>query len=248
VGDLVSRIRALEHHVHEAQSAERQEFAGGVAYFNRDLPAVWDLNFARLDRPSGDLTAQLDRLQRGYGHRKLLIEEDDLIHTFAPVLRKRGYTERPMVALAREPDGELDPDVRECSFEQVRNLKRAIKLEQSPAHTPEVADQVTEAGRFAEQAGGRWLVIHDGDIPVAHLTLYSHAGLAQIEDVATLEDHQRQGYSRRLLRHALEHVAADHDMVFIPAEIDDWPIDYYERLGFRHVDRRSDFLLVVAEG
>lgn len=245
--DLVARIRALEHHVHDAQAAERHEFEGGVAYFNRDLPQVWDLNFVRLDRPYADIAADVDRLMSGLSHRKVLVEDDELLERFGMVLRTRGYGERTMVALAREPGGELDPNVREMGFEQVRSLKRAIKIEQSDHPVAEVIDQVTEAGRWAETAGGRWLVMFDGDTPVAHCTVYSHDGLAQIEDVATLEAHQRKGHSRRLLLHAMEWVAADHDTVFIPAETDDWPVEFYKRLGFHPVENRSDFLLIVAE-
>jgi GNAT superfamily N-acetyltransferase len=247
VADLVARIRALEHRVHDAQAAERQDFDGGVAYFNRDLPHVWDLNFVRLDRPDAAIAKSVDRLMSGLGHRKVLVEEDELLERFGVILRERGYGERTMVALAREPGGVLDANVRELGFEQVRDLKRAIKIEQSDNPLPEVIDQMTEAGRWAEAAGGRCLVMFEGDNPVAHCTAYSYGGLAQIEDVATLEAHQRKGHSRRLLLHAMEWVAADHDAVFIPAETDDWPVEFYKRLGFRHVEDRSDFLLIVAD-
>ena len=33
---------------------------GGVAYFNDELPLVWDVNFARLDRDAEDLPATID--------------------------------------------------------------------------------------------------------------------------------------------------------------------------------------------
>lgn len=232
--------------MHDDQAAERREFEGGVAYFNRELPQVWDLNFVRLDRPYAHIVPTVDRLMAGYAHRKVLIEEIELLERFAPVLRRRGYGERPLAGLVREPGGRLDPDVRELTFEQVRGLKRAIKIEQSQNAAPDAIAQVTAAGRFTERAGARWLVLHKGDAPVAHCTIYSHEGLAQIEDVATLEAHQRKGCSRRLLEHALEWVAHDHDLVYIAAEAEDWPIRFYERLGFRHVEDRSDFLLIVA--
>ena len=38
--DTVRRMRALEHRVHEAGATRREEFAGGVAYFNDALPAI----------------------------------------------------------------------------------------------------------------------------------------------------------------------------------------------------------------
>lgn len=248
MGEVVRRIRALEHHVHDAQAGDRQELGWGVAYFNRELPLVWDLNFVRVDSPNPDIAADVDRIMGRLGHRKVLLEEDALLERFGMVLRERGYGERTMAALAREPGGRLDPAVRELSLEQVRGLRHAIKLEQSSNPLPEVIEQVMAAGHCAEAAGGRWLVLFEAGEPVAHCMIYSHEGLAQIEDVATLAAHQRRGCSRRLLEHALEWVADDHDMVFIPAETDDWPIDFYKRLGFHHVEDRSDFLLIVTGG
>ena len=44
-----------------------------------------------------------------------------------------------------------------------------------------------------------------------------------------------------------EALRVDHDLVFITAESDDWPVEFYRRLGFEHVEDRADFLLVKAE-
>ena len=98
------------------------------------------------------------------------------------------------------------------------------------------------------RAGGRWLVLFENGSPAAHCVVYSHLGLAQIEDVATLEAYRGRGCARRLIGHALEVVAADHDAVFIVAEAEDWPVAFYERLGFVPVEKRSRFLLILASG
>src|SRR5438270_511722 len=124
--ELVERMRALEHAVHEAGALRREEFAGGVAYYNEELPLVWDVNFVRAD----------------------------------------------------------------------------------------------------------------------HLIVYSDGGLAQIEDVGVLRRFRGRGLARRMVEHALEVVAADHDAVFLTAETNDWPADFYRRLGFEHVEDRADFLLI----
>src|SRR5436189_4182162 len=109
-------MRALEHHVHDATAAQREEFEGGIAYSNRDLPVVWDLNFLRLDHPCEQPALWADRLQAGLGHRKVLVEEDRLIARFGPGLRERGFGERVLIALARTTgEGALDPAVRELT-------------------------------------------------------------------------------------------------------------------------------------
>jgi ribosomal protein S18 acetylase RimI-like enzyme len=82
--------------------------------------------------------------------------------------------------------------------------------------------------------------------PAGHLIVYSRDGLAQIEDVGVLKRFRGRGLARRLIEHALELVAADHDTVFITAETNDWPNQFYRRLGFEHVEDRADFLLIKA--
>src|SRR5215216_4746431 len=96
---------------------------------------------------------------------------------------------------------------------------------------------------FNEQ---RSLVIHVDGEPAGHLIVYPRDGLAQIEDVGVLKRFRGHGLARRLIEHALELVAADHDTVFIIAETNDWPHAFYRRLGFEHVEDRADFLLVRA--
>jgi ribosomal protein S18 acetylase RimI-like enzyme len=249
VRSLVDRMRALEHRVHDRTAARREEFDGGVAYSNRDLRAVWDLNFLRLDRPCTQPALWADRLQAGLGHRRVLVEDPHLVARFGPGLRERGFAETELVALARPVDGggALDPAVRELAFEPVRALRRQVVAEQLPAAHAGVIDQVVDASALAERAGARWLVCFDGDAPVAHCVVFSHDGLAQIEDVATLERHRRRGFARRLIAHALTLLARDHDTAFLTAEAQDWPLGFYERLGFVPIERRASYLLIVAD-
>jgi ribosomal protein S18 acetylase RimI-like enzyme len=89
-------------------------------------------------------------------------------------------------------------------------------------------------------------VIFEGDEPAGHLVVFSHEGLAQIVNVAVLRRFQGHGLATRLIQHALALIAGDHDMVFVVAEADDWPKDFYARLGFEHVEDRADFLLIKA--
>jgi ribosomal protein S18 acetylase RimI-like enzyme len=245
--ELVDRMRRLEHSVHEAGALRREEFPAGVAYYNDELPLVWDVNFIRLDRPAVDLVGNVERLQAGQGHFKVLIEDPALVEAHGPELIGRGLTRRGLVALAREPGGRLDPDVRELPYEQVKAFRFEVHMEQLTPPRPEVADQVGRVhDRTHQLTGERWMVIHVDGEPAGHLIVYSHDGLAQIEDVGVLERFRGHGLARRLIEHALELVAPDHDTVFITAETDDWPQRFYRRLGFEHVEDRADFLLVKA--
>jgi ribosomal protein S18 acetylase RimI-like enzyme len=240
-------MRALEHRVHDAGASRRQDWEGGVAYFNEHLPLVWDVNFVRLDRDADDVPGRVDRLQAGQSHRKVLIEDPVLLARHAPALVKRGFTRRGLVAMAREPGGRLDSDVRELPYEQVKPFRYEVHMEQLSPPNPAVAFQVGRVhDRTVPLTGERWLVIHAGGEPAGHCIVYSYGGLAQIEDVGVLKRFRGHGLARRLITHALEIVAPDHDTVMILAETDDWPGTFYERLGFEPVEERADFLLIVA--
>lgn len=240
-------MRTLEHAVHDAGALRRTEFPGGVAYYNEELPQVWDVNFLRIDKQTPNLIPTLEQLQAELGHYKVLIEDPALVELHAPELIGRGLTRRGLLALAREPGGTLDPDVRELPFEDVQPLRYEVHMEQLSPPDPAVARQVGLVhARPERRTVERWLVIHVDGAPAGHLIVYSHDGLAQIEDVGVLKRFRGRGLARRLIEHALEYVAADHDTVFITAESDDWPGDFYRRLGFEHVEDRADFLLIKA--
>jgi ribosomal protein S18 acetylase RimI-like enzyme len=247
VRQLVDRMRILEHQVHEAGSLRRQQFASGVAYYNDELPLVWDVNFIRVDRPAVDLVRTVEQLQADQGHYKLLIEDPAVLELHSAELIGRGFARRDLVALAREPGGRLDPDVRELPYEEVKPFRFQVHMEQLVPPREDVADQVGRVhDRTHSLTGERWLVIEADDEPAGHLIVYSNDGLAQIEDVGVLKRFRGRGLARRLIEHALELVAVDHDTVFITAETNDWPHQFYRRLGFEHVEDRADFLLIKA--
>jgi ribosomal protein S18 acetylase RimI-like enzyme len=200
-----------------------------------------------MDRDADDVPATIERLQAGQAHRKVLIEDPRLLERHAPALIERGYTRRGLVAMARTPGGVLDPDVRELPYEVVKPFRFEVHMEQQSPPNPEVAEQVGRVhDRTVPLTGERWLVIHVDGEPAGHCIVYSHEGLAQVEDVGVLKRFRRRGLARRLIDHALELVAADHDAVMIIAESDDWPGGFYRRLGFELVEERADFLLIVA--
>jgi ribosomal protein S18 acetylase RimI-like enzyme len=240
-------MRALEHRVHDAGATRCEAWDGGVAYFNDELALVWDVNFVRLDRDAPDLTVQIDRLQAGLSHRKVLIEDPVLLERHAPALVGRGFTRRGLVAMARDPGGALDPNVLELPYEQVKPFRYEVHMEQLSPPNSEVATQVGRVhDRTTALTRERWLVIHRDGEPAGHCIVYSHEGLAQIEDVGVLKRFRGRGLARRLISHALELVAPDHDTVMILAETDDWPGHFYRRLGFEPVEERADFLVIVA--
>jgi ribosomal protein S18 acetylase RimI-like enzyme len=238
-------MRTLEHQVHDAGSLRQRPFPAGVAYYNDELPLVWDVNFVRVDRPAVELVSSVEELEAEQGHYKVLIEDPAVVEAHSPELIGRGFARRDLVALARDPGGRLDPDVRELPYEQVKPFRFAVHMEQLTPPREDVAEQVGRVhDRTRRITAERWFVIYADGEPAGHLIVYSHDGLAQIEDVGILKRFRGRGLARRLIEHALELVAPDHDTVFITAETHDWPYAFYKRLGFEHVEDRADFLLI----
>jgi predicted GNAT family acetyltransferase len=60
--------------------------------------------------------------------------------------------------------------------------------------------------------------------------------VAQIEEVATLEEHRGRGYARAVVRTAIEAAQqSGHRVLIINATADDWPKEMYRRLGFEAI-------------
>lgn len=240
-------MRELEHAVHDAGASQRQEFATGVAYFNDELPLVWDVNFVRIDGTTVDPVGVVEDLQAGLGHRKVLIEDPALVEAYSPELIGRGYGRRDLVALAKAPGGRLDSAVRDVPYDEVKPFRFAVHMEQLSPPREDVAEQVGRVhDRTHEVTRERWLVIYDEEEPAGHLIVYPGDGIAQIEDVGVLRRFRGRGLAKRLIEHACELVAGECDTVFICAEANDWPQQFYRRLGFEHVEDRADFLLIKA--
>src|SRR5207302_4745880 len=66
----------------------------------------------------------------------------------------------------------------------------------------------------------------------------SGSGVAQIEDVNTLERFRGRSLGRAIVQHAVDTASAAHDVVYLEALADDWPRRLYSRLGFDVVGER----------
>ena len=97
--------------------------------------------------------------------------------------------------------------------------------------------------RLLETAHGRdFAIVRDG-VAVSFASLYSDGSTAQIEDVGTLEGYRGQGLSRAVVQRAVDAAVDDGcDFLFMVAEDEDWPKDFYARIGFETVGRIHHFL------
>lgn len=230
----------------------------GAALLVERLPHVWDLNFVRVDSAPRRHAAErlADAAERvltpsGLAHRRITVADERLGESLAPGLAALGWTVERLTVMAlrgaRAPDpgtrAEAGPAAEEVTRETVDPLLgtflramphvRDEETVRQLLDEGELTDRVAATRRFAAPAGGPY---------AAACRLHLDGGLAEIDDVGTLEDRRRQGLGGAVLEAA---IAAAHscgrDLVFLRADEHDWPRAWYERLGFVAVGGRWAF-------
>ena len=245
------RAIAFLRKVDERGAEQVVPFRWGRALINRRLNLVHDLNFLIVDRVDGAdamvLAAEADRIQGGAGvsHRRVNVDDQDAADRFAPAFAAAGYkVERFVVMVHRRPLGrQVDSSgVREVEWRQLRPA-RELELRQQPwAGAPGLVSQILAKHELtASRINTRYFgALVDGGI-VSSCELRTEGDVAQIETVETLEAFRRRGLSRAVVSAALE-AASAYDFVFLVTDANDWPQEFYRRLGFEPVGIESRFL------
>ena len=232
-------------------STTKKRIDVGSVYLNRDLPRIWDRNFLWLDAGVRNASAGeiIDATERELGHagvehRKFLVAAEHVSEDLARGLAEAGWscTELVTMVLRGAAVGERSGQVEELSPEDYAGFNRIITSEFSDSGS-EVVEQLVQLGLLmADAANARFFVANADDKPVAGTHLYSDGSAAQIEDVGTLEAYRGRGLSRILMKHVIADAFDNgHDMVFLVAEADDWPKDFYARLGFEVVGQTLEY-------
>ena len=89
-------------------------------------------------------------------------------------------------------------------------------------------------------------VVRAGGEVVAWCNLYRTGREAQVENVNTLPEWRRRGFARAVVLDAVGSAReAGCELVFLLADRDDWPRDFYERLGFTIIAEQRSFVRVL---
>jgi ribosomal protein S18 acetylase RimI-like enzyme len=245
VSDL-SRAVAFTHDFARRKAGRVVELPGGFAVLNERYRGSYDDN--RLVVWSGDPGAVLeaaDRVLAGHAHRLVNVDDDRLGEEFGPAFEAAGYThETNLVMVFRGAFPRDVPPAEHLELPALLPVLREGWHETLPDASDEVIDQlarrVEERLRGADTVGFRAVRAADGSV-AARADLYRQGGVTQIEDVYTATRHRGGGHARTLMT-ALLAEAAGSDLVFLLADADDWPKDFYGRLGFEGVGRTHSFL------
>src|SRR4051794_435265 len=139
------------------------------------------------------------------------------------------------MALRRAPDRPAPPDVaREIDRGTFEDARRASLRDEPYGSDARVVEALVELDRRTGRAVDVRLfgALVDGE-PASYCELRSDGRVAQIEDVGTLARFRNRGLARAtVLAAAAAAVEAGHELVFLVADANDWPVGLYRKLGF----------------
>jgi len=251
--ELLERVHRFEREIEMAGSV-REESPFGFAVLEPALPRRHDSNYLLVERlPLGagaeEIAAETDRILGGAGlaHRAAFTFDERLGEKLEPQFRDLGWNIRRHIWMAQtyEPERSADLSIVDEVTEADLRPGRTGEILRYPWGSEEVARQLLDAKLLlGERANTRFFGVRvDGEI-VSWADLYVAQGLAQVEDVATKEEHRGNGFaSAVVLRAADEGRRAGADLVFLVADEDDWPKELYKRLGFETIGRLTKFFL-----
>ncbi len=240
--DELARIHRFEREI-ELAGGDEIPSPLGYGMVTAELPLRHDSNFLFLERADtvDEAIAEVDRVLGGAGrdYRVLVTFDPELGERFRPMFSSRGWRTMRHIFMVqrREPGKSVDlAVVREVDEAALRPGRTAAILSY-PWGTPALAEELLDSKiHLGRRARTRFFGVESGGEIVAWTDLYVAQGVAQIEDVATIEEHRGKGYATAVVLKAIEEGRREGaDLVFLVADGEDWPRHLYERLGFDEV-------------
>jgi ribosomal protein S18 acetylase RimI-like enzyme len=243
------RIVHFLRRVGEAVVDEVRPLDGATALLTPALPLVWELNAVRVedrDAGAGVVIAAAEEALGHVSHRKLVVQDQEQGARLAPELSRSGWNVYRLLVMVRDrpPERHVVPGVGgEVDRETGARALAAFRREQPFGWQEEAVQQL--AGM--DDRYGRAAHVRDFaaplDKPAAACRLYTAEGLAQIDEVGTLERRRRRGFASAAVTAAADAAIAEGcDPVFLLTDASDWPQHLYSQLGFRPVGELYEFL------
>jgi GNAT superfamily N-acetyltransferase len=249
----LERILRYLSRTEEAIVDEVRPVPHGVALLTPSLPLVWQLNAVRVDDPSAEPEEVMELAERelaGVAHRKLVVHDEDLGFRLAAPLARAGWNVYRLLVMvhAAEPERSVPPGA-EVDREAGAAVLTAFRREQPFGWQEDAVRQL--AGM--DERYGRAVHARDfaapPDRPVSSCRLYTADGLAQVDEVGTLEAERGQGHASAAVSAAVARAKEEgSDPIFLLTDAADWPQRLYERLGFRPIGAVYEFLRLPLGG
>jgi GNAT superfamily N-acetyltransferase len=247
------RIRAFERELERRCANLTEPTAFGTAFVNPEFPLRYDSSFVWVERSvrgvdADSLAADADRVlgEHGVAHREIYVDDDAEGARLAPGFLDLGWSADHLVIMAqrRPPEPRPHVEVREVGFDRARPVIEAVLRARPDVRDEEEVRQLVDfRGLLERRVGARFFVGLSEGAPVGVCEVYAFDGVAQIEDVNTLDGFRGRGVGSAVVLGAARWARARGcEVVFLVADAADWPKDLYARLGFDPVDRFWSFL------
>ncbi|WP_061291550.1 GNAT family N-acetyltransferase [Herbidospora cretacea] len=245
MSELARVLRFKEDYI-RSQADDVQEHPFGFTVRNFRYASSHHHNKVVITGPADprDILALADRALGDVGHRLVEIDHEPTAKAAAAALTEAGYGhETNVLMLHQGPVPPPAPQVVAVTMEDLHEVVRAAWAAEYPQLTAEELDQLTDRRATLVQEGYdiTFLAVRDGKTIVCHGDLYVHraSGMAQFDDLITDPSHQRKGHARAVVTEAI-HRAGDLTL-FLEADQNDWPKDFYARQGFTPIGQTNHF-------
>jgi len=247
--DATIRRRLLDFEIDLGRRTcdEVREEDWGLGFLTPSLPQVWDASFLVVER-SGLAVEELVRLgdrvlgEAGFAHRTLILADEAEGARLQPGFEALpGWEVERVLYMTWRGDSGREPaaSATELPLAAALPLRRELVRESMPPGIElleQTVDQLLEDNRrTVAVAGDRWFLA-PAEEPASACCLLAGQGIAQIEDVGTLERARERGLAQAVVLAALaEARALAPELIFIAADAADWPQLIYAKLGFETV-------------
>jgi GNAT superfamily N-acetyltransferase len=246
---MLDRVTQFLERLTRAQATDVVELPWGFAVVQREFPLSHFHNRVVVTSAvsAAEVLDTADRVFAGFGHRYVMVDDDALGIALAPGLEAAGFDHEVIATMVHSGAPVPAPahEVREVSLEQLRPaVVRDWRIElprTTEAHLAQLADRIALAGRGADLV---LLAVYDGAGIAARAELYldRDARIAQFENVVTHGDARGRGYGTALVYDALRRArAAGCDLSWLTADVGDWPLEWYRRVGYTEIGRTHHF-------
>ncbi|MFF3602531.1 GNAT family N-acetyltransferase [Streptomyces sp. NPDC002463] len=243
------RIHGFLTDFHRRQAARTVEFPGAVAVlddaYRHSRGNNHVLAYGAVEPEA--LAGYTDEAQSHLPYRFSYVLDESVAAACVAPMERAGFRHATTLIMAHTGPVPEHGGAREVDFDELRGPVAASWPRFAPRATPEQIHHLVER-RLARRRGAdvvRFFAAHtpEGEV-AAWVDLYMNpeTGIAQIEDLVTVEAHLKQGYAGKVLDTALREAAdAGCGTRFLTAFSGDWPHTWYARKGFEAVGSVARF-------
>jgi GNAT superfamily N-acetyltransferase len=247
----IERITAFENRFAQAQATDVVDLSWGYVVLQKEFPLSEYHNRIAVTStaPAAEILATAEEVLGGarMRHRYISVVDDALGQALSADFGAAGYEHETIVTLIYAGP-EVEPAAHEVRAVSLDALRPAIIRDwrvELPDATEETLGQLADrTALYARGAELTRLAVYDGDEIVAHADLYVDRvdRIAQFENLVTHKDFRGRGYGDALIRDALGRGwEVGSELSFLTADLDDWPGEWYQRLGYVDAGRAHHF-------